>query len=84
MNGKRRKCRKANETVAPFFAQIQNHQKKNDAKLKSLSKCMPNALANHLADNNRNNDAAQRVKVQQPVNEGQLIDFGKFTIIEFA
>lgn len=72
INGKRKKCRKMNETVTPLLnAFAANEAKKNDCKLKTL-KGLLNTHGNHLAEMNRNNH------VKQPtVNDQPLIDFCK-------
>lgn len=75
INGKRRKCKKMNETVTPLLNAIVNQAKKNDAKLKS-QKHMPNG--NHLLEMNQNNDQMQPKPMQQAVNEHPLVDYCKF------
>lgn len=66
--------KKMNAAVAPFLAQMtnENDDKKKNLILKPTTKYGRNG-------NNRQNDTVQR-KVQQPVIEGQLIDFGKYSI----
>lgn len=67
LNGKRKKCKKMNDTVAPLLAHIANQVKKNDTKQKS-TKNMPSVYDTVLS------------KVQSIVNEQRLIDYCKFSI----